>query len=45
MSQLCHGLQFMHKKYVGCFIRPNDVIVDDNLKVKIRNLGYSYAVS
>lgn len=45
MSQLCHALQFMHKKFVGCFVRPQDVVIDQNFKVKIRNLSYAYAVN
>jgi len=45
MSQLCHALQFMHKKLVGCFVRPNDIVVDQNFKVKIRNLSYAYSVN
>ncbi len=28
MFQLCHALQYMHKNFVGCFIRPGDVVVD-----------------
>ena len=45
MSQLCHALQFMHKKYIGCFIKPNHLIVDQNRKVKLRNLTHAYAVN
>ncbi len=45
MSQLCHALQFMHKNFVGCFVRPQDVVIDQSFKVKIRNLSYAYAVN
>ena len=44
MSQLCHALQFMHKRFVGCFLRPCDILVDHNLKLKVRNLSYAYSV-
>lgn len=44
MSQLCHAIQFMHKKFVGCFVRPEDIMIDNNFRVKLRNLSYAYAV-
>lgn len=45
MSQLCHALQFMHKKYIGCFIKPDHLIIDQNRRIKLRNLNYAYAVN
>lgn len=45
MSQLCHALHFMHKKMVGCFLKPADIVIDHNFKVKVRNLSYAYAVN
>ncbi len=45
MAQICHALQFMHKKFVGCFLRTNDILIDENFKVKVRNLSYAYAVN
>jgi len=34
----------MHKRTVGCFMRPSDIMIDENFKVKVRNLSYAYAV-
>ena len=45
MAQICQALQFMHAKFVGCFFRMQDFLVDRNFKVKLRNLAYSYAVN
>ena len=35
----------MHKSFVGCFIRPSDILVDQNFKVKVRNLSSAYCVN
>lgn len=45
MAQLCHALQFMHKRFVGCFVRPNDILIDENFRVKVRNLSHAYSVN
>lgn len=45
MAQICHSLQFLHTKYVGCFYRLCDFIVDDDYKVKLRNLSFAYAIN
>jgi hypothetical protein len=44
MSQICHGLQYMHKQFVGCFLKLSDIIICEGGVVKIRGLGGAYAV-
>lgn len=45
MAQLAQALQFMHKRFVGCFVKPEHVIIDEHRRVKLRSLTHAYAVS